>query len=143
MMGNEPKKMNQMSTPNYQANQTTPTMAPMSSMSNFGAMSPNYGSPMMSTSSSMPLSNNGLAPLSNQPAIMPAMSMNQAPRMSMMSPMMSQAPMGNMQAAGNKGGGWTLDSPMTPQGHTFNQPTQQQSNGAKKLTAAELADFLN
>ena len=126
-------------TANYQTNQATPTMAPMSSSSNFGSISPGFG---MSTSSSMPLSNNALAPLSNRPAIMPAMSLNQAPRMAMISPLMSQTPMGNTQAAGNKGG-WTLDNPMTPQGHTFNQPTKQQSNGAKKLTAAELADFLN
>merc|ERR1739838_193489 len=52
-------------TSNYQTNQATPTMAPMSSSSNFGPISPGFG---MSTSSSMPLSNNGLTPLSNRPA---------------------------------------------------------------------------
>ena len=72
-----------------------------------------FSQPMMTSSSSMP---GGMAPLSNQRAIMPPMSQP------MMSPMSNMAPMSTggmsnmgMSAPPQKNGGWTLDSPMTPQ----------------------------
>merc|ERR1719394_2024376 len=98
---------------------------------------------------SMGMGNNsmggGIRPLSNQPAIMPSnMSTSASFGNGFNQPMMSNPigqPMGAPRPMGtNQNSGWTLQNPMTPQGVTI--PSNNTPTGAKKLTAAELADFL-
>ena len=143
--------------------QSTPMSAGnMMGSSSFGNISSMSGSNMgnMGTSmgsmrngnmgmNSMGMGNNsmggGIRPLSNQPAIMPSnMSTSASFGNGFNQPMMSNPigqPMGAPKPMGtNQNSGWTLQNPMTPQGVTI--PTNNTPTGAKKLTAAELADFL-
>ena len=131
-----------------------------SSFGNLSSMSSNMGSSMGNMGNgnmgmnSMGMVNNsmggGIRPLSNQPAIMPSNMSSSASfgngfNQSMMGNTMGQSsigqPMGAPKPIGaNQNSGWTLQNPMTPQGVTI--PTNNTPTGAKKLTAAELADFL-
>ena len=131
-----------------------------SSFGNISSMNSNMGSTMGNMGNgnmgmnSMGMGNNsmggGIRPLSNQPAIMPSNMSSSASfgngfNQSMMSNSMGQPsfgqPMGAPKPMGtNQNSGWTLQNPMTPQGVTI--PANNTPTGAKKLTAAELADFL-
>jgi len=88
-----------------------------------------------------------MMPLNNRPAIMPP-STNMGTNMTMGGMSMGNMSMGTMVPANRppaSTGGWTLQNPMTPQGMTspmMSAGQTSQSTGAKKLSAAELADFL-
>ena len=146
-------------TGNMSGNMTAGNMMGSSSFGNISSMSGsnigNMGNSIGSMGNgnmgmnSMGMGNNsmggGIRPLSNQPAIMPSnMSTSASFGNGFNQPMMSN-PMGQSMGAPrpmatNQNSGWTLQNPMTPQGVTI--PTNNTPTGAKKLTAAELADFL-
>jgi len=134
---------------NMAQNTTMMSAGNMMGSSSFGNINTMSGSNMGNMGSSMGSGNigmgGGIRPLSNQPAIMPSNMSTSASfgngfNQSIMSNSMGQSSVIGQPMGTNQNSGWTLQNPMTPQGVTI--PTNNTATGAKKLTAAELADFL-
>ena len=111
------------------------------SFGNMENQAPHYGSPMNSGFGTP--QNSSMMPLNNRPAIMPPATNNSFPTSTGLGFSNGAMLQNNMRPPTS--GGWTLQNPMTPQGMTPMMSagqTNQSQTGAKKLSAAELADFL-